>query len=78
MGDNLGDCDCNGLQITVKQRLKKSKAQEILLHEIQHAIILQSLMGDKLYEDEDFICAISPVLLQVIKENPDLIDYLTQ
>jgi hypothetical protein len=32
-------------------------------------------MGGKL-DDEEFVLAVSPVLLQVLQENPSLIDYL--
>jgi hypothetical protein len=76
--DNLGHCDSNALQIWVRARLRKSKAQEILLHEILHAIILQSLMGEEKYDDEEFIVATAPVLLQVLQENPELLTFLAR
>lgn len=78
MGDDLGGCECNLLQITVKQRLKKSKAKEILVHELLHACTHPSFLGNEKMTDEDFVTAVAPVLLQVIQENPDLLAYLTQ
>jgi hypothetical protein len=78
MGENLGHCDSAALQIWIKERLRKSKAQEILLHELLHAIILQCLNTEEAYVDETFILAVSPLLLQMIHANPDLLAYLTQ
>jgi hypothetical protein len=79
MPDNsLGYCDSNALQILIRQRLRKSKSQELLVHEILHAIILQSLTWEKKHEDEDFILATAPHLLQVMQDNPELLAYLTQ
>ena len=79
MNTDLGGCDTNTLQISVQQRLKKSKAKEILVHEVLHACTHPSFLGaeDK-FTDEDFVTAVAPVLLQVIQDNPDLLAYLTQ
>lgn len=74
--DNLGHCDSAALQIWVKKRLRISKAQEILLHEILHAITLQALGCERPYTDEEFITVIAPILLQVLRENPELLEYL--
>lgn len=73
-----GCCEFNTLQITVKKRLRKSKAQEILLHEILHACTHPSLNGDKPYKDEEFVDGVTPTLLQVLQDNPELLEYLTQ
>jgi hypothetical protein len=79
MNTDLGGCDTNTLQISVQQRLKKSKAKEILVHELLHACTHPSFMGiDDKFTDEDFVTAVAPVLLQVIQDNPDLLGYLTQ
>ena len=78
MNTDLGGCDCNLLQITVQQRLKKSKAKEILVHELLHACTHPSFLGNEKFTDEDFVTAVAPVLLQVIQENPELVAYLTQ
>lgn len=76
MPNDLGHCSTNDLQICVRARLRKSKAREILLHECLHACTHPTVvMGGKL-DDEEFVLAVSPVLLQVLQENPSLIDYL--
>jgi hypothetical protein len=73
-----GICEFDTLQICVKKRLRKSKAQEILLHEILHACTHPSLNGDKPYKDEEFVDGVTPTLLQVLQENPKLLEYLTR
>lgn len=78
MNGDLGGCDTNTLQLSVQQRLKKSKAKEILVHEMLHACTHPSFLGDDKFTDEDFVTAVAPVLLQVIQDNPDLLLYLTQ
>ncbi|HYY68916.1 MAG TPA: hypothetical protein VE734_04225 [Terriglobales bacterium] len=47
-----------------------------LLHEIQHAI-LGTEHSDEETTYHDFIYKLSPKLLQVLQENPDLLSYLT-
>lgn len=73
----VGECDFDGTQILVRKRLKKSVAKETLLHELLHACIYPSF-NDKSTTDEEFVLALAPVLLQVIQDNPDLLEYLTQ
>ena len=77
MGNDLGQCSFDGLQLVVKQRLKKSMARETLLHEVLHSCMYPSFDG-KTATDEDFVLAVAPVLLQVMQDNPELLEYLTQ
>ena len=75
----LGLCDFYSLQISVRRRLRKSKAQEILVHELLHACTHPSLNGEnEKFEDEQFVEATAPILLQTLQDNPDLVEYLTQ
>jgi hypothetical protein len=75
--DCLGDCDFDALRIRVRPRLRKSKAQETLLHEVLHACTDPSLKAGK-HAEEDFIETASPILLQVIQDNPGLLAYLQE
>ena len=77
MGDNLGTCDFNTLQIPILKGLRKSVAKETLVHELLHAATYPSL-NEKVLTDEEFVTGVSPVLLQILQENPDLVEYLTQ
>ena len=71
-----GGCDFNTLTITVRLRLRKSKAQEILLHEILHACTYPTMASVQGKTDEEIVDAIAPTLLQVLRENPLLVEYL--
>lgn len=72
-----GLCVSDKLEITIRQRLKRSKAQEVLVHELIHAAGYPSFW-DKWPGEEKFVVAVSPVLLQVLQDNPDLVAYLTE
>ena len=76
MKDTLGHCDSSTLQIWVKQRLRKSKSQEILIHELFHAMTLQALDTTKQHDDEAYIVVLAPLMLQMLRENPQLVAYL--
>lgn len=78
LGENLGHCDSATLQIWIKERLRRSKAQEILLHELLHAIVLQALDTTKKHDDESYVVVTAPLLLQVFHDNPELVEYLTK
>ncbi len=78
MGETLGHCDSESLQIWIKERLRRSKAQEILLHELLHAIVLQALDTTQKFDDEAYVVVTAPLLLQVFHDNLDLVSYLTQ
>ena len=78
MPNSWGSCDNGTLQIWVRQRLKRSKASEILLHECLHAILHPSVNGTSKNEEEDFVEAASPGLLRLLHDNPELLEYLTQ
>ena len=77
MPDDLGRCNFDGVQIWLVRGLKLSVAQETLLHELLHACTYPSQVETTL-TDEQFVEAISPVFLQVMQENPKLVEYLTQ
>ena len=66
-----GDCDPDALVIRLAARMRKSKTQEITLHEVLHACIYPSGV-----DDESVVTALAPSLLQVMKSNPALVAYL--
>jgi len=73
-----GLCDWNQVQILIRSRLRKSKAQEVLLHEVLHACTYPNMACVVRKSDEDFVDVVAPTLLQVLQENPELLTYLTQ
>ena len=80
--DIVGDSDFDLMRIRVRHGVRKSKAQETLLHELLHATTYPSFTGA--YENEDkftpeqIISAVAPVLLGVLQDNPKLLEYLTK
>jgi len=78
--ENMGNSDFDKVEIMVRKGLRKSKAQEILVHELLHTCTYPSFTG--VYEGEEklmteeFVNAVAPVLLQVLKDNPKLVEYL--
>ena len=75
-GDH-GLCNPAALQIGVKRGLKRSLAQDALLHETLHACVPTSL-SEKNHSEEDFVTGITASLLGVLQDNPELLEYLTQ
>ena len=78
MPKDWGSCDPGRLQIWVRNRLKKSKAQDILLHEIFHAALHSVANGSSKNEEEAFVEALSPAFLHVLQNNPKFVEYLTK
>jgi hypothetical protein len=70
-GDH-GECDISNLKIGVKRGLKRSLAQDALLHEVLHACV----HPDMPHEEEEFVTSVTPRLLQVMQDNPELIAFL--
>ena len=70
-----GQTDKDGLRINIRDRLRKSKSQEVLLHETLHTAV-NSFFEGKTLDEEEWVSHLSPILLQIIKDNPDLISYL--
>ena len=71
----LGWCDYNNNIIWVYKHQPVSKRKEVLLHEVLHACGYPALSHKQL-DEEDFVDATAPVLLQVLQDNPELVDYL--
>lgn len=73
--ETAGHCDPSSLQISIQARMKRSKTQEILFHELGHACTYPELW-DTTATDEVFVTATAPRMLQVIQDNPSLVEYL--
>lgn len=81
--DVLGETVCDNSEITIL-RVGQSRASKrvTILHEILHAIIGESALKPdgrhKMVRDheEAVVSTLAPWLLQVLRDNPKLIDYL--
>lgn len=70
----LGKCFYDEQFIRLKPGMKRSKSQEVLLHEVLHACGYPSLAE----RDEEFVDTVAPQLLQVLQQNPKLVQFLIQ
>jgi hypothetical protein len=73
----LGICDFDGLCIYICKGMRKTKAQEVLLHEIAHACTYPSLVA-KRHSDEEFVDGVADKLAAMLRDNPDVVAYLTE
>jgi hypothetical protein len=64
--------------ILLEKDMTKSFKREVLLHEILHCVMLNA-GGHLGCEDEELVIrTIAPSLLAVLRENPELIEYLLE
>jgi hypothetical protein len=77
MPDNLGWCDFTELSIWLLRGMCLSKTREILVHELTHAACYPTFCGEEKFLDEEFVTAVAPVWLNILRENPKLVEYLT-
>ena len=70
----LDDGDC---VIHLTTGMSKTKAQEVILHEILHALFYRLPHESDTMTEEDFVGHTAPNLLSVLQTNPQLVKYLT-
>lgn len=75
----LGRCDPANLQIVIRPGLPDSVLAEAVLHEVLHAIADVTGISNRLSADqeEEFVREIAPMLLDVLRRNPKLVECLT-
>ena len=75
-GADWGCCEFRQRRLLIRKWLRRSTAQETLLHEVLHACTYPDMIAVT-KTDEDFVTKLSTNLLEVIQDNPDLLEYLT-
>lgn len=75
----MGVSDVRTAHIWICEDLHQSIEREALLHELLHMVIRTFGVGLELDEEteERTVCALTPALLGILRDNPDLIRYLT-
>lgn len=71
-----GYCDPDELVIRLRKSMRRSKARDILWHEVGHAASAAVGCPIPYNSEEKFIHAVFPMLLQVLRENPGLTMFL--
>jgi hypothetical protein len=73
----IGDFNGHLLRIRVAEDLAPAKKAETLLHEVLHAATdAAGLMDRPGQTDEEVVNPLARVLFSIIKDNPELIDFL--
>ena len=74
-----GRCDPNRLEIHLDRNTAPGVQRETLLHELIHAVMDLAGLSQELADEaeEMYVRRISPVLLDVLRRNPKLVQFLT-
>lgn len=74
-----GACSQRWLTIAVEPLPASPVAErEVLLHEVIHACVMASAVPWAEKTEERFVATVSPRLLEVLRDNPALVRYLTE
>lgn len=74
----VGACSADALEIAVAPQGSKRQMQATLLHEILHACIESSQPGLPYDKEERFVSAVTAPLLDALRSNPRLVEYLLE
>ena len=77
-GDACGACDMESMVIAVDPGKAEDYARATLLHEILHACVRASDPNLDDDQEEAAVAAITGPLLSTLRDNPDIVEYLTQ
>ena len=66
----MGETDLSGLVIRIRSDLPIQRQAETLMHEVMHGIWSVASIDHVIPGEENFVSAFSPVLFQVIRDNP--------
>lgn len=79
-GVQYGECNHESLVITVDPTQNTLMVQETMLHEILHACMSLIGVSEEMDEktEESLVLRLSPVLMGFMKDNPKMLDYLTE
>lgn len=75
----MGHTDHAHLKIVVSPDQAPDQAADTILHEVLHTITWSTNLDERLgaKREEDLVCRLTPLLLDVLRRNPDLVRYLT-
>lgn len=67
------------LEIALQPDVADMVLRETLLHEVLHAVLFNTGISDRMTDkaEEHLVRALSPALFSLLRDNPDLVRYLT-
>ena len=78
-GEDTGDCDSHGLIIRVSGKTAEGHQRDTTWHECLHAAAFACGLSEELTEkvEEKVVRQLATATLGVLRDNPDLVAYLT-
>jgi hypothetical protein len=75
--DSYGITDPATNRISIRHRLPEDKLQRVLMHEVAHAVIFESLLAQRKRFDVEEVCdLVGYHIVDVLKDNPALVEWL--
>lgn len=75
--DFYGVTNHPNLTITLNPEQADGQLRDTVLHEVLHTVTTIASLELSGKEEEEFVSRISPILLDVLRRNPALVEYLT-
>lgn len=75
--DSYGLTDAATNRISIRHRLPEDKLVRVLMHEVTHAVIFESLLAHRKRFDVEEVCdLVGYHIVDVLKDNPALLEWL--
>mgnify|MGYP003352799553 CR=1 FL=1 len=75
--DSYGITDSGANRISIRHRLQEDKLVRVLMHEVTHAVIHESLLAQRKRFDVEEVCdLVGYHIVDVLKDNPALVEWL--
>jgi Zn-dependent peptidase ImmA (M78 family) len=75
--DSYGMCFSDRNRISIRHKLPEDKLQRVLMHEIAHAVIHESLLSLRKRFDVEEVCDIVGYhIVDTLRDNPQLVEWL--
>lgn len=80
-GNDDGITDFDGDRVIIKASLRRGSMRDSLMHELLHVLfdqlpVKRELKDVREHLEEDIVFGLTPRLLDLLRENPDLVAYL--
>lgn len=75
--DSYGMCFSDRNRISIRHKLPEDKLQRVLMHEVTHAVIHESLLSLRKRFDVEEVCdLVGYHIVDTLRDNPQLVEWL--
>lgn len=75
--DSYGMCLSDRNRISIRHKLPEDKLQRVLMHEVTHAVIHESLLSLRKRFDVEEVCdLVGYHIIDTLRDNPQLVEWL--